>query len=530
MNPASRRRFLKTTLMSGAALAAPRQSTATIFGQAPAIVTSDRMRPQVQSGIQVGDVLADRAMIWSRADRPARLVVDYSLRADFSGATRIRGPIALETTDYTARLDLTALPPDREIFVRVMFEELASGRTLSAPVAGRFRTAPIANRNITFLWSADTAGQGFGINLEWGGMRLYDTMRRVRPDFFIHCGDTIYADQPILAEVKLADGTVWKNVVTEETGKVAESLREFRGRFAYNLMDEPVKRFSSEVPQIWQWDDHEVMNNWSDSKDLSRNSRYTEKSIQLLAARAARAFLEYAPMRYHGLDDADRVYRKISYGPLLDVFVLDQRSYRSPNSYNRQPQPGPDTAFMGETQLAWLKQELLQSKATWKVMSSDMPIGVLVADDKDAEGRPGFEAVANGDGPVLGREFELADLLRFVKQRRIHNLVWITGDVHYTAAHYYDPRKARFTDFDPFWEFISGPLNAGAFPPSPLDNTFGPQLMFEKSPPTPNAPPSSGFQFFGQVDIDAKTSEMTVTLKDLAGASLFVKKLEPVRG
>jgi alkaline phosphatase D len=531
MNRGSRRRFLKSTMMmSGLALAARRGgAAAAIFGQAPAIVTSDRMRPQVPSGIQIGDVLSDRAVIWSRADRPARLVVEHSLRPDFSAATRIRGPVALDTIDYTARLDLTALPADRELFVRVMFEDLSSGRALSAPVSGRFRTAPVARRDVTFLWSADTAGQGFGINLEWGGMMLYDAMRRVRPDFFIHCGDTIYADQPIAAEMELADGTVWKNVVTEEVSKVAESLREFRGRFAYNLMDEQVKRFSAEVPQIWQWDDHEVMNNWSDSKDLSGNARYTEKSVQLLTARAARAFLEYAPMRYHGLDDPDRVYRRISYGPLLDVFVLDLRSYRGPNSYNRQLQPGPDTAFMGEAQLAWLKQELSQSKATWKVISSDMPIGLLVADDKDAEGRPGFDAVANGDGPVLGREFELADLFRFLKQRRIRNLVWITGDVHYTAAHYYDPAKARFTDFDPFWEFVSGPLNAGSFPASPLDDTFGPQLIFHKAPPMPNAAPSSGFQFFGQVDIDGKTGEMTVTLKDLAGASLFVKKLEPLR-
>ena len=351
MKQASRREFLKTTLkttlMSGVALAAPRPARAALAGQAPAIVTSDGTRPVIQSGIQIGDVLADRAVIWSRSDRPARLIVEHSLRADFSSPTRVRGPVALDTTDYTARLDLTALPADRELFVRVMFEELSSGRTLSAPATGRFRTAPVTNRDVTFLWSADTAGQGFGINLEWGGMMLYETMRRVRPDFFIHCGDTIYADQPILAEVKLADGTIWKNVVTEETGKVAESLREFRGRFAYNLLDEQVKRFSSEVPQIWQWDDHEVMNNWSDSKDLSRDARYTEKSIQMLSARAARAFLEYAPMRYHGLDDADRVYRKISYGPLLDVFVLDQRSYRGPNSYNRQPRPGPDTRVHG---------------------------------------------------------------------------------------------------------------------------------------------------------------------------------------
>ena len=61
-------------------------------------------------------------------------------------------------------------------------------------------------------------------------------------------------------------------------------------------MDENVRRFNSEVPQIWQWDDHEVMNNWSPGKDLSADARYREKSVPLLVARATRAFLEHAPM------------------------------------------------------------------------------------------------------------------------------------------------------------------------------------------------------------------------------------------
>lgn len=62
-------------------------------------------------------------------------------------------------------------------------------------------------------------------------------------------------------------------------------------------MDENLRRFNAEVPQVWQWDDHEVVNNWSDSKDLSADARYTEKRVQTLAARALRAFLEHAPMR-----------------------------------------------------------------------------------------------------------------------------------------------------------------------------------------------------------------------------------------
>jgi alkaline phosphatase D len=497
--------------------------------QAPAVITSDRMRPQTPSGLQIGDVLADRAIVWSRTDRPARMLVERAFREDFRDAVVVRGPVARETNDYIARLDLTGLQADRQVFVRVSFEDLQSGRTVSVPLDGHFRTAPTSPRNIRFIWSADTAGQGYGINPDWGGMRTYETMRRAQPDFFVHCGDTIYADGPISSSVSLPDGSMWRNRVTEEVSKVAESLQEFRGRYAYNLLDENVRRFSAEVPQIWQWDDHEVLNNWSDAKDLTNDRNYTVKDVRLLAARALQGFLDYAPMRYHALDESERVYRRIPYGPLLDVFMLDERSYRGPNSFNRQSGAGPDTAFMGPAQVAWLKQELKASTAVWKVMSSDMPIGVLVPDGRDAQGRDMFEAVANGDGPPLGREIELADLLTFIKANRIRNVIWITGDVHYTAAHYFDPSRAQFKDFDPFWEFVSGPLNAGTFGPNTIDNTFGPQVMFQKVAPSPNAPPSAGLQFFGQVDINAQRRTLTVTLKDVSGASLFVKELEPAR-
>jgi len=524
MNPLSRRGFLKTGLASGVSLVLP-----SAYAQAPAVVTSDRSRPQTPSGLQIGDVLADRAVIWSRSDRPSRLWVEHSLSSDFASPVRVRGPLALETSDYTARVDVTGLPADREVFVRVLFEDVSTGRAFSEPLAGRLRTAPAKPRDVNFLWSGDTAGQGFGINPDWGGMKIYEAMRKLRPDFFVHSGDNVYADGPIAAELKLDDGTVWKNVVTEETSKVAESLREFRGRYAYNLMDENVRRFSAEVPQIWQWDDHEVMNNYSDSKDISGDARYVEKSVPLLVARATRAFLEYAPMRYHGIEESERVYRKIPYGPLLDVFVLDMRSYRGGNGYNRQENRGPDAAFIGDAQLAWLKQSLKGSKALWKVIAADMPLSLQVLDGKDAQGRTMFEAVANGDGPPLGRELEFADLFSSMKRDRVRNVVWLTADVHYTAAHYYDPAKAQFTDFDPFWEFVSGPLNAGSFGPNALDNTFGPQVVYQKAPEKQNTPPTAGLQFFGQVQIAAKTGAMTVTLRDLTGASLYSKKLEARR-
>jgi len=162
------------------------------------------------------------------------------------------------------------------------------------------------------------------------------------------------------------------------------------------------------------------------------------------------------------------------------------------------------------------------------VVAADMPLGLIVWDDWREQ--RGSEAVVQGDdGPPRGRELEIAGLLRFIRDNRIANVVWLTADVHYTAAHRYDPSRAQFQAFAPFWEFVSGPLNAGSFGPNALDATFGPEVVFQKAPPEGlvNLPPSAGLQFFGQVDIDGASEVMTVTLKDLTGGTLFIQELVP---
>ena len=523
-----RRLFLAQGALMGGAVVAP-GSRVWAQGAAPAVVTRDVMRPQMPHGIQSGDPRATGAVIWTRSDRPARLWLDWSTTASFTNATRVRGPHMLEDTDFTGRVDLSGLPAGQAIFYRVVLQDLHNERVLSEAAQGHLRLPPAAvggraSRDVRFVWSGDTAGQGWGINEAWGGMKIYEQMRKANPDFFLHSGDTIYADGPISAEVKLTDGSLWNNVVTEEVSKVAETLNEYRGRYRYNLMDANVRRMAADVPQIWQWDDHEVVNNYSDSKDLSDDKRYTEKNVPLLVARATKAFHEYAPIRRTADVESERVYRHLPQGPLLDLFVVDMRSYRGPNTDNLQATESEATTFMGRPQLAWLLDGLKRSKSVWKVIAADMPIGLHVPDGKK------WEAMANGeDGGPKGRELEIAGLLRAIKQAGVQNVVWLTADVHYTAAHFYDPAKAQFSDFSPFWEFVSGPLNAGGFGPNKVDGTFGLQVMYQKAPEAPNAPPSSGMQFFGQVDIDARTRAMTVTLKDIAGASLYSKTLAPQR-
>ena len=478
-------------------------------------------RPVITHGIQSGDISTNSAVIWSRADRAARMMIEVAATEDFKNARMIRGPHALENSDFTAKTIVTGLEGGQDVFYRVHFASLDDDKATSEPMTGRIRTAPVTKRDINFVWSGDTAGQGWGINEAWGGMRGYKAMADQNPDFYLNSGDCIYADGPIKPEVPLKDGTVWKNIVTEEKSKVAETLGEFRGNYKYNLMDAHYRRMMANVPMIAQWDDHETVNNWYPNEILA-DDRYTEKSVALLSARANQAFHEFMPTAQTWAEPG-RVYRKVSYGPLLDVFVIDMRTYRGDNTANRQSEPGAVTDFLGREQLDWLKRELVNSRAIWKVIAADMPIGIMVRDGENA-----MENGANGDGPVLGREFDIAELLSFIKAANIRNTVWLTADVHYTAAHYYDPNKAQFQDFNPFWEFVSGPIHAGSFGPGDMDNTFGPQVKFSKDPAGErNLPPTAGLQFYGHVRIAADSGVMTVDLRDIANTSLYKVDLEP---
>ncbi|WP_109465226.1 alkaline phosphatase D family protein [Albibacillus kandeliae] len=479
-------------------------------------------RPIFTHGVQSGDVTTSSGMIWTRTDRPAKVLMEVSTTESFQNARQLAPLTAMPSHDYAVKRMVEDLPADQEVFYRFTAVDLADVNGVSEPISGHFRTAPASRRSVRFAWSGDTAGQGWGIDEQ--GMRTYATINQHEPDFFLHSGDTIYADGPMQEEVDLKDGTMWKNtVLIDEKLKVAETLDEYRGQWKYNMMDEHVRALSAQVPTFYQWDDHEVVNNWSASKDLTADDRYTEKSIWTLASRAAQAFHEMTPISYTPAEPG-RVYRKIAYGPMLDIFFLDMRSYRGPNGEDKETEINEQSKFLGQEQIAWLKRELANSKATWKVIAADMPIGLVVPDGEK------IEAIAQGDGGApLGRELEIANLLQFIKEAQIKNTVWFTADVHYTAAHYYDPNKAVFQNFEPFWEFVSGPLHAGTFGPNKLDATFGPEERFVKAPAEGqvNLPPSAGLQFFGLVDIDGATQQMKVRLMDRGNTELWSIVLDP---
>ncbi|MBU3029028.1 alkaline phosphatase D family protein [Paracoccus marinaquae] len=509
----TRRKLLMTGLVSTSILAMPSISRA-------------QSRPVFSHGVQSGDISAQGGMVWTRADRPARIALEVATTEGFDNARHVATLNALPDSDFAVKALVDGFAPDQTVFYRMTAADLSDLNAVSEPVIGRFRTAPTERRDIRFVWSGDTAGQGWGIDDE--GMRTYATMALHEPDFFIHSGDTIYADGPMTDEVQI-EGGVWKNAtLTDEVRKVAETLDEFRGRWKYNQMDTHVQALSAICPTLFQWDDHEVVNNWSPGKDLTGDDRYSEKSVALLQARAARAFHEMTPISFTP-SEPGRVYRKVAYGPLLDIFFLDLRSYRGANSTGMEDEVTITSQILGKAQLDWLKAALTRSTATWKVIACDMPIGLCVWDSV-SEDQKFVEAVANGAaGAPKGRELEFAQLLRFIRGESILNTVWLTADVHYAAAHEYHPDRAAFQDFAPFWEFVSGPLHAGTFGPNDLDMTFGPEVKFVKAPPAGqvNLPPSAGMQFFGIVDIAGDSGQMTVRLMDRADTELWSITLDP---
>jgi len=225
----------------------------------PALVTAQSVRPQLPYGLQLGDTalvpagrrgaekhddmddgdagrhsgrgLHARSRVWARSDRPARMVLERDTTDRFANPRKIRGPYALEATDFTARVDLTELTLGQLIFTRVAMEHLNTGRASSEWLTAQFRTPSVdTRRGPRFVWGGDTAGQNFGINADFGGMRIYEQMRLRDPDFFVHCGDTIYADGPMTPSVNVEGGQVWSNLIAEGVLKVVETEDEFRGR------------------------------------------------------------------------------------------------------------------------------------------------------------------------------------------------------------------------------------------------------------------------------------------------------------
>ena len=378
-------------------------------------------------------------------------------------------------------------------------------------------TAPAtaAARDVTIAWSADTVGQGWGINPDWGGLRLYETMLKAR------AGPLHQQRRHDLRRSAGRRGS--------EAGR-RDDLEERRDRGQVEGRAERGRLPRRATSTTWP------------TRTCGGSTPPPRRSCSGTTTRSATTGTRRATSR------ADAQYTHEEHGA--------HRRARPPGVPRVQPGAGraptrPAASIAPSTSARWSRS----SRSTCAAIAARTARTASrrwttrrrspgATADRLAQGAPRrvarhledhrqrhadrrcvvpdapsyFDAFANGDdGPPSGRELELADLLRFMKAQRIRNVVWVTADIHYCAAHHYHPTRAKFTEFDPFWEFVAGPLNAGTFGPNKMDATFGPEVKFTGIPPgmKPNRPPSEGFQFFGRMRVDRRTKAMTVTLHDL---------------
>lgn len=436
-------------------------------------------RPELRWGVMSGEVDATSAVIWSRSSAVSRLQVEWSTSPRFDRVVRAEGPLATPETDLTAKLRLTGLPSGTTIHYRARFDD-------SELELGSFTTAPLDERDVLLAWSADVNGQGWGFDPAQGGMPSFTALLARRPDLFIHCGDGIYADVPISPQL----GT-WRSFIDPERGAgAAQTLQELRTCWRYARQCREVRAFSAAVPIVATWDDHEVIDNWS-----------PDQIPAALQQDARRAMHEHLPTLR---DPSLPMYRVVSWGPLVDVFLLDGRGGRT------------RTTMLGDAQASWLARALHASRAAWKIVAMGQPIGESVI-SFDAAGMSAWDTWGNQGGAPAGREEELARLLSALKARDVRNVVWISADVHYGAATRFDPARAAFKDFLPFWELIAGPMHAQTFPANPLDDTFGPEREWISAGAEGKGTPQTGEQYMGLLAIDGRTKALTATWIDARG-------------
>ena len=473
--------------------------------------------PRITHGVAIGDVSATHVLLWARGDRPARL----HAHLESADGSSHRGQVAVtEARDFTGRLVVTGLRPDTAYQYAVW---LSTGDATHADAAavpdsalrGTVRTAPAADetRPVRLAWGGDLAGQNVCRDRQ-RGFAIFEHMPATEFDLFIALGDMIYADNTCLEQGN------YGNEQIPGPGRAVE-LAGFWRKWQYAREDRGYREFLARVPTFAVWDDHEVVNDFGPTSDTRDEAPY-RAGVHLMPT-GLRAFIDYNAIAPDTSEPGAprRLYRSVRWGKHLELFFLDTRQYRAPNSASDTG--AEPKSLLGSEQRAWLVRGLTGSTATWKLVVSSVPMAIPTGDPASSA-RDGW---ANFDHDT-GFERELLAILREFQKAGENRTVWLTTDVHFATAFRYQP----FADAEDFrvYEFVSGPLSAGLFPKRDLDPTLHGERLFFHGPDDPesvtNYDDALGWMNVGALTIDAEGA-LTVRIVNGRGETVFTTTLQP---
>jgi phosphodiesterase/alkaline phosphatase D-like protein len=481
------------------------------------------------SGVAAGEVTASSAVLWGKAARSGRYSLEVARNRKFNGS-KAQSVRARKGHDNTVQETVNRLRPGTRYWFRFV------GNRGKRSDVGTFMTAPTPsqNRTIEFAWSGDqdfNAQPGQSIPF-WNDGGVLRQMRAERNAFNVMLGDTIYSDSEIPGRLN----------------PIALSVKQKWAKYRINLRNKALRALRGSAGFYSQWDDHEFVNDFSPAENSFDNN--VNVNGRTLYRRGMQAFRDYAPVRW---TKRDGLYRSMRWGRNLELFFLDERSFRSANADEggvcNNPQTNrpdfaptapqstrnafalvvpslaqpvsqacldrinsPDRTFLGKRQLNRFLSAIKSSNARFKVIMNEMPIQQYYLLPYDRW--EGFEA-------------ERKQILRELQS--VKNVIFLSTDVHATLIN-----DARFQTLEQ-----GGPQNSGI-----MDVTVGPvatanfALEVDQATGRQNSgvladtafftpPPPNGLgmqcavldQFsYGQVKVT--TSRLTITPKNINGRPL----------
>lgn len=445
-----------------------------IAASAAAVPTlADNPPPPVNftAGVASGDVTSSRAILWARVDGPAKVTVEVFRSSSLRNLAFVGQTKTDATRDFTVKIDAKDLRPRTQYWYR-----FRSGRSVSA--VGTFRTAPRRGSDDDDdddCWSC--AGQSVNVKAAYTGdsdgtkvaglpahnnFEVLNALKNENPDFWVYLGDTIYSDSR------------FRSPPANPTGPgPATTLAAYRATYREARTYPNLTNLLAATSTYAVWDDHEVVNDYSGQ---------TVDPARFAAAR--QAFLEYMPIRQSGLlrDPScagDPLYRKFSWGSAVDLFILDERSCRSPEAtvacfgdlaptlpqaargtfpFNLflTPTPAagclaaiddPARTMLGPVQKARFKSDLLRSRAQYRLIANEDPIQQFFVQPYDRWEGYGAERV---------------EILNFIRDNGITNALFLTTDTHATMQN--QVFRDFFTDIGTIAnEMVTGPIATDTF-------------------------------------------------------------------
>jgi alkaline phosphatase D len=399
-------------------------------------------------GVASGDPLPDGVLLWTRvtpspdavpgsgAGGPVTVRWEVAEDAAFASVVAQGSVTASAASDHTVKADVRGLAPAADYFFR-----FSAGGVLS-PV-GRTRTAPAPGSSPSNL--------RFGVvscaHWESGFFASYRHLAARRDlDAVVHLGDYVYEYGS--GEYPMAHEPVRVVQPTHET----LTLADYRTRHGQAKTDPDLRALHAQVPFVAIWDDHEFANDaWSGG--AGNHTPATEGAWADRMRAAKQAYFEWMPVRPA---TEGTTYRRLRFGALAELFLLDLRSFRDeqPDTGDGDDIDDPDRTITGRRQLDWLKSGLSASDAAWRlvgnsVMISPVAFGAvpayLLGPLAQVLGIPEGGLAVNvdqWDGYTDDRE----ELLTHLRDGGVGDTVFLTGDIHMHWANDVPVRAATYPD------------------------------------------------------------------------------------